>query len=71
MTTKSITKCDGCEKTIGYTSYSSEYSLTLISIPKKHAPDSAVYAMQIPSEIEGTKDFCGIKCLKEWIDMTY
>lgn len=59
--------CDACNKDLRHTSYSYEYYLCLSSISKKNN-SGVCYAMGIPSDIKEDMHFCGLTCLKKWME---
>jgi hypothetical protein len=60
-------KCDSCKKELMFTSYSSEYYLQLSDVPMRNK-GGAVFAMNLPRELYGSKHFCGITCIRNCIN---
>jgi len=64
--------CDECEKDITYTTNFMDYRLTLKAENKPVYPTlTAMTAMHITPDIDETLYFCGINCLKKYINEKY
>ncbi len=62
--------CDNCDKDLTYTSNAIDYRLTLKDEKKRTYPDTNVVTsmMIYPSLKDGEKNFCGLGCLKIWVN---
>ncbi len=62
--------CDNCERDITYTGNSIDYRLNLKDERKPVYPGSNMVTdmMIYPSLKDGEKNFCGLGCLKVWIN---
>ncbi len=61
--------CDGCgTQLVVFTDYPHRWGLTLASEDFNILDSNMVYAICCEPELEQSKHFCNIKCLKIWID---
>lgn len=63
-------KCDNCEREIGTTTNASDYILQLRNFPCE-VISNAVTDMLMYPPIEKDVYFCGIGCLRTWLDLNY
>lgn len=61
---KKIT-CDACERDLTYTGNCVEYRLAL-NVESIPANSGFVTLMHLSPDIDGSKHFCGLRCLKKW-----
>jgi hypothetical protein len=59
--------CDSCKRNISFTGNSIDYRLALINekIPSRGGAVSDMYMLPL---IEDNAHFCGLGCLKKWIN---
>jgi len=60
-------ECDYCNRDLTYTSNSIDYILSLYS-KRMMCYDGPVTDMMICPEIEMEHNFCGMSCLKRWVN---
>lgn len=59
--------CDGCGQDITSTQYAYEFNLSLTATPRIN--DSGFsFDMGLNQSIDEQKDFCGLGCLKKWMN---
>lgn len=59
-------KCDHCDSLLNEPDPYPDYYLNLTAKPKPTT--DIVYAVMVYPPIDQNKDFCGLKCLQEWIN---
>jgi hypothetical protein len=67
---KKIT-CDNCDQDLTYTGNSVDYRLKLMDEPMSIEPGISMVTdmMRYPSLKNGSRHFCGLGCLKKWVDV--
>jgi hypothetical protein len=64
--------CDNCGKQLNIdSSYPANYGLQLKSVNYGVNTSGVRYAILMEPSFKGERDFCGISCLKEWIEKTF
>ena len=61
--------CDSCHTGISCKpGYPAHYCLELRARNVAPTANGMVYAIHVESPLDGVKQFCGVRCLKEWIN---
>lgn len=69
MSTDVITKCDYCGEELKQNgAYPHNYGLRLSSVDYGPVTSGMVHAVHMPPVIDSAKDFCGMFCLKSWLN---
>lgn len=63
--------CDSCGNDLTYTSNCIDYRLSLVNVSLGSRGAGAVTSMMVYPAIPQDADFCGINCLREWLDKRY
>lgn len=71
MATEHKVTCDACGNDLTCTSNMEDWRLSLRNVALSAYGNAAVTCMAVYPAIQEDADFCGINCLREWLDKHY